>query len=366
MASGEDRTEKPTARKKKEARKHGQVARSPELAGWISMLLVTSALPTFFGSAERRIESLIVQGTGVMGSPSTSGATRLLSSGLSDALAIALPVVGMMAGISLAVGVAQTGAAFSFEAAAPKLSNLSPLKGIKNLFSPNSLWQLVRQVLKLGLLSAISYRAAVSLAHSLAPTGPVQLGQVVGQTAPAIVSIVRNMALGGLLVAILDYAVQKFRMNRQLKMTKQEVKEEMHRYEGDPNVKRAVRRRQLSLSRLRMMAAVAGADVVITNPTHFAVALVYDPVRGGAPVVVAKGAGEVASRIREEANRNKVPIVEDPPLARAIYAACEIDMPVPRELYLAVARVLAFVFTLPALVKASGAVHRRRTSALVA
>jgi flagellar biosynthetic protein FlhB len=149
-------------------------------------------------------------------------------------------------------------------------------------------------------------------------------------------------------------------------MSKREIKDESRQADGDPLVKREVRRKQLRLSRSRMMAAVAGADVVITNPTHYAVALRYQAGRGNAPQVVAKGLDEVALRIRAEATKHSVPIIEDRPLAQAIFAACEIDDYVPKEFYVAVARVLAFVFTLPDVVRSSGTVHRRPTSAMVA
>ncbi len=155
-------------------------------------------------------------------------------------------------------------------------------------------------------------------------------------------------------------------MNKQLKMSKQQVKEESRQQDGDPLVKRAIRRKQITMSRNRMMAAVSGADVVVTNPPHYSVAIRYEAGAGLAPVVVAKGAGLVALKIREKATESKVPIVEDPPLARAIYGACDIGSPIPTELYLAVARLLAFVFTLPAMVRASGHVHRRPSTALVA
>jgi len=151
-----------------------------------------------------------------------------------------------------------------------------------------------------------------------------------------------------------------------LKMTKQEVKEEHRQAEGDQLVKHQMRRQAYRMSRSRMMAAVITADLVVTNPDHYAVALRYEVGGGRAPRVVAKGADEMAIRIREQAKTHHVPVVEDPPLARAVYAVCDIDEQIPRELYVAVARLLAFVFMLPAIVKSSGTVHHRPTSALVA
>jgi flagellar biosynthesis protein FlhB len=189
---------------------------------------------------------------------------------------------------------------------------------------------------------------------------------VLAVVGPSILGLVRTTAVIGLVLAVADFGFKKHKLNKTLKMSKHEIKEEARSQEGDPVIKGAIRRKMRTMSRLRMMAAVAGADVVVTNPTHYAVALRYEPGVGLAPRVVAKGAGEVAARIRAEANRCGVPIVEDPPLARAIYGSCEIDAQIPKELFMAVARLLAFVFTLPAVVRASGAVHRRPASALVA
>jgi flagellar biosynthetic protein FlhB len=361
-----ERTEKPTPKRKKEARRKGQVAKSPDVSGWLVVLAASMILPMVIHSGEVRMVGLWSLAASVMAHPSTPGALRVMTTGFADMFAIVLPTVVVFAVVGVFANVAQVGFAFSGEAAKPKFSRVSPAAGFKRLFSTNSLWELAKQVLKLAALVGLAYSAVNHLAHQTVMAGEVGIGPVVAVVGPSVLGLVRVTAVIGLLLGVADYAFKKHKMNKSMKMSKHEIKEESRSQEGDPVVKGAVRRKMLTMSRMRMMAAIAGADVVVTNPTHYAVALRYEQGRGLAPRVVAKGAGPVAARIRAEAQRCHVPIVEDPPLARAIYGSCEIDAQIPRELFVAVARLLAFVFTLPAVVRASGAVHRRPASALVA
>ncbi|HUY22931.1 MAG TPA: flagellar biosynthesis protein FlhB [Acidimicrobiales bacterium] len=366
MGKHDDKTEKPTAKRKRKARKKGQVATSREVSSWVVALAATMLIPMLFRSGESKMTALFARVADVTSSPSPQGALQVLQFGLGDVLALVLPVAGCIAVIGVLVDVAQTGGLFSLSAAAPKFDRINPIAGLKRLFSAQSLWQLAKQALKIAVLVLIAYKVLFGLGSKLVGAQPVDMTPVVRYAGSTMLGLVRDVAIIGLLLALVDYGIQRRRHNKSLKMSKREVKEEGRQSEGDPLVKREVRRKQLRLSRSRMMAAVAGADVVITNPTHFAVALRYEAGRGHSPQVVAKGADEVALRIRAEATKHGVPIVEDRPLARAIFAACEIDDFVPQEFYVAVARVLAFVFTLPAVVKSSGKVHQRETSALVA
>jgi flagellar biosynthetic protein FlhB len=366
MGKNDDKTEKPTAKRRQKARKKGQVAKSKEVSGWIVALAGTMLLPDLFRSGESRLTDLFGQASNVMANPSVPGAVQVLEAGLTDVLRLVLPVAGAFGVIGVLADMAQTRGLISLEAAKPKFDRVNPVAGLKRLFSTQSLWQLVKQAIKISVLVVIAYKIVVGLGDKLVGTQPVDMTPVVAYAGSTLLGLVRDVAFVGLLLALGDYAVQRHKHNKSLKMTKREVKDENRQSEGDPLLKREVRRKQMRLSRARMMAAVAGADVVITNPTHFAVALRYQAGHGHAPQVVAKGADDVALRIRAEASKHNVPIIEDRPLAQAIYAACEIDSYVPRDLYVAVARVLAFVFTLPAVVKSSGKVHQRPTSALVA
>lgn len=362
----DDKTEKPTPKHKKEARREGRVAKSPDVSSWLVVLAASALLPSLFHAGELRLTGLFAQVSHVVSRPSLPGAQQVLSSGLGDVLALVLPLVGALAAVAVFANVAQSGLLLSAKAAAPKWSHLNPLQGLKRLVSPQSLWQLLKQVLKLALLVALVEPTLSGIVHQLAGARPVDMTPMIGFAGGRLISMMRVVALGGLLIGAADFAVQRRKLSKSLKMTKQQVKEENRQSEGDPHMKGAVRRKQRTMSRLRMMAAVAGADVVITNPTHLAIALRYEPAHGGAPRVVAKGADSLAARIREEAAKHDVPIVEDPPLTRAVYAACDIDDAIPAELYLAVARVLAFVFSLPALVRSSGTAHHRPQTALLA
>ncbi len=366
MARKDDRTEKPTPKRRREAREEGRIAKTPELAGWLAVLVASMALPAAFGYGERRVVGVFAQASHVMADPTSAGALAVLRTGLVAALEIALPVAGVMAAMSLVVTAAQVGPVLAWKAARPQFSRLNPLTGIKRLFSAQSLWMLAKELLKLAVIGALAYRTIDAMVRLMLGAQLTGIGPAVTYAGGALVGLVREVAVAGLVLAGFDYAFQRRRMGQQLKMTKQEVKEEFRSHEGDPLIKGQIRKKQRALSRLRMMAAVAKADVVVTNPTHVAVALRYEPGSGQAPRVVAKGADHLAARIREEARRHGVPVVEDPPLARALHAACDLDDLVPVELYLAVARLLAFVFTLPAVVRRSGRVHRRPVSALVA
>lgn len=362
----DDRTEKPTAKRKREAKRKGQVAKSQDVSAWLILLASSMLIPHFYKSASSKLVALVAQATTVMTNPSPAGALAIMEKGLSDMVAIVLPMVASFAVIGIFANVAQTGLAFSFHAAAPKWNKLNPMSGVKRLFSTQTLWQLAKDIIKLVVLVGLAYGTVSGLAHTLVGAQPVDMTPIVSYTGSTLLGMIQKVSALGLVLGVGDYAWNRHKLNKSLKMTKHEVKEESKQAEGNPLIKGAVRKKALRLSRSRMMAAVAGANVVIVNPTHFSVALSYDRSRGGAPVVVAKGADEVAFRIREEAHKHKVPIVEDPPLARAVYAACDIDDMIPPELFLAVARLLAFVFTLHPIVRAAGVVHRRPSSNLAA
>ena len=361
----QDRTEKPSAKHKRDARQQGQVAKTRELGGWLSLLVVAQVLPAIMRSATSHLTGLFGQVANVITDPTPAAALRTMSSGLALAVTISWPVIALAAALSLFATVAQVGFVFSLKAAAPQFSRLNPIAGIKQLLSPATAWSLVKEVLKLVVVGLLSYQVIGAMVREIVLAQPTGLGAVIAYTAETLLGLVREVAVAGLVIAVGDYAYQRHQTSTQLKMTKQEVKEENRQQQGDPLLKGAIRRKQVSLSRSRMMAAVAGADVVVTNPTHVAVALRYEPGQGQAPRVVAKGSDQLAARIRQEARAHGVPVVEDPPLARAVFGACELDAVIPVELYVAVARLLAFVLSLPAVVKASGIVHRRPSSAMV-
>lgn len=362
----DDRTEKPTPKRKKEARRKGQVAKTPDVSAWLILLAASVLIPDLFRSADKKLVQMWAQVAGVIVNPSPAGALAVMNKGLSDAASLILPTVAAFAVVGVFANVAQTGLVLSTHGLKPKWNKLNPLTGVKNLLSTQSLWQLAKQVIKLAVLVSVAYTSLSGLAHTLVGSRPVDMTPIVSYTASTLMGLLQKVAILGVVLSIGDYAWSRRKLNKSLKMTKHQVKEESKQSEGNPLVKREVRKKMYKMSRARMMAAVAGADVIVINPTHFSVALRYESERGGAPVVVAKGADEMALRIREEAKKHKVPVVEDPPLARAVFASCEIDQAIPPELFVAVARLLAFVFTLHPIVRAAGMIHRRPVSAMVA
>jgi len=253
--------------------------------------------------------------------------------------------------LAIVVSVAQTGRALSFAAARPKFSRINPQTGIRRLFGVQTVVQLAKQVLKLAMLSGIAYSTIHSLLVAVVSTRPVGLAPIIGETVSSIFTYVRSVSLIALLIGLAEYGYQRRTLTQSLKMTKWEVKEEAKASEGNSEVKGEIKKRMYAMARSRVMQAMRQADVVVTNPTHFAVALQYAPGTHGAPRVVAKGSDKLATLIRERAKEEQVPIVEDPPLARYLFAVCEVDQLIPGEIYFAVARLLAFVYSLPAGVR---------------
>lgn len=360
MAAGDKhaRTEAPTPKRKKEAREKGQVARSPEVGGWIAMLAATMLLPWFFSLAKTRVFEVTSSATGVMQHPTVGGALGVLEGGLRQFLDFAAISGGIFMAIGVVAGFAQVGRAASFKAARPKFSSISPKQGFQRLFSPQAGWELGKQLLRLLVLAVLAYFSLRTIVMTIGSKSPASLGPELAYLASSVISFVRTVSLIGFVLGLADYGVKRHKTQTQLKMTKQEVKDERRQQEGSPEVKGRIRRQQYAIARSKLIAAVRTADVVVANPTHFSVALQYDPSRGASPRVVAKGADGLAFRIREEAARHAVPVVEDPPLARYLYATCDIEQHIPPAVYLAVARLIAFVYSLTPAMRALE-VHRR-------
>jgi len=360
-ADKHSKTEAPTPKRLREARQKGQVARSPDIAGWTTVLAATMLVPALFRQVQGRVLTTTDDMAHVMSHPSVPGALGVLGTGMKAFVLCFLPIGFSFMAVAVAVNVLQVGRGMSLQAAAPKFSRISPKEGIKRLFSSNTVFELGKQVLKLGALTGIGYSALFGLGRAVTGTRPTSLIPIISFTATTIIGFTRAIAVIGLALGVGDYVFQRHRMMKGLKMTKQEVKDEHRQQEGDPAVKGELRKRQYAIARSRTIAAVRTADVVVTNPTHFAVALQYTPGSGRAPILVGKGADRLAQRIRQEAAEHRVPVVEDPPLARYLFATCEVDQAIPGEIYLVVARLLAYVYSLPVSGRAVG-VHRRPAS----
>ncbi|MCY1402153.1 Flagellar biosynthetic protein FlhB [compost metagenome] len=344
--SGQDKTEDPTEKKKKDAREKGEIARSKELNTLAIMLAGAGALLVFGGALAQEMMDLmrlnfslsrdVVLDQRAMG-------TYLLHSGKIALLAIQ-PVMITLLLAALIGPISLGGWLFSAGTMAPKFSRMNPGAGLKRMFSGKAVAELLKALAKfiIVLFVALVVLSAdiddlLRIAHEPLDRAIVHSLQVVGWST-------LWMACGLVIIAAVDVPIQLWESIKKLKMTKQEVRDEHKDQEGRPEVKQRIRQLQREMSQRRMMAAIPEADVVITNPTHYAVALKYDPEKGGAPVLLAKGSDFLALKIREIAAANEILLLESPALARSIYYSTELEQEIPGGLYLAVAQVLAYVY----------------------
>lgn len=339
---GGEKTEKPTPKRLKEARKEGQVARTPDLGGWATVLLLSLLVPSMLSHEVDALTGYMAETLRVVEEPSVSRATTLLVEGAGHAFVSLMVLGSVVMVVGVACALAQGGFALATKQVKPSAKKLDPIKGAKRIFGPQALWEGVKILVKSTVVALIVWsgiKTMLPLVGGLVPTSTVL--DLVGES---VVDLLRTIALAGLVMAGLDYAVQRRRIGKQTRMSHQEIKQEHKQTEGDPHLKGSIRAKQLAMSRNRMIADVATADVVLVNPTHVAVALRYEAERG-APRVVARGAGAVATKIREQAAEHGVPMVRDVPLARALHRSTEVGQTIPAELFAAVASVLAFVMT---------------------
>ena len=341
------RNEKPTPKRRKEGVKNGQVARAPDLAAWTTVLLVTYLLPGLVSNLHDLLAAWLRGVTDVADDPSMATVLPKTLAMCVQAGTAMLPLMAVVVGGAVVAGAAQGGARPHLARAKPKFSRINPAQGIKKVFSPTSLWELAKNIIKLTLVAFVSYRMLTSMVPVMLQAGALPIATITATVATDAISIIRILALSGLALGCADYLVSRRRVTKQMMMSRKEIQEEHKQSDGDPMVKSQLRRRALAIVRNRMMLDIPEADVVLVNPTHVAVALKYTPGRG-APRVLAKGSGTVAARIRQVAMEARVPLVEDIPLARAIYKACDVGEEIPTEMFTAVARILAFVMGLRA------------------
>ncbi|WP_432978773.1 EscU/YscU/HrcU family type III secretion system export apparatus switch protein [Dactylosporangium sp. CA-233914] len=348
-----EKTEQPTEQKKRQARREGTRARTPDLGAWGGVLVASLLIPAMAREIMSRTQALFMRGTQAFTDPEPQVALQLAKSAAKDMIVIAAPItVGLFAFAILAAAV-QGGLRPATKLFKPDFKRLNPIKGLKRTFGGQAVWESAKSVAKVLVLALVVWNTMSSLVPALLSANVIPLQTVIGMVAGTVLRVVQIAAATGLVLAFADYFVARRRVNKQLRMSKEEIKEEHRKSEGDPHVKGQIRARQHQMARSRMMADVSKADVVVVNPTHVAVALRYEPEKG-APRVVAKGTGLIAAKIREVATEHRVPMVQDVPLARALYAACEIGDEIPAELFGAVARVLAFIMLLKAKGSAAG------------
>lgn len=344
----QDKTEAATPRKREDARKEGKVAKSTDINSALvllaSMLILKAAGPwvmqSFMMMTRETFSGLHTHAI------SADGLASLLMPYIGRAALMCLPLMIGLAAVSLASNVLQVGLSVSPKSVSPDLSRIDPIKGMARLFSIRSAVEMLKSVAKMAIVGFVVYsflKKEYPSMLGLSAMPPNVAGSVIGGMCWRL--LVKACA-AMLCIAILDYAYQRFSFEQSIRMTKQEVKEEFKRSEGDPQIKARLRQRQREIARGRMIQAVPKADVIITNPTHFAVALKYDPEEMNAPTVVAKGQRILAEKIKAIAEVHGVPIVENPPIARLLYKTVEIGRQIPEELYQAVAEILAYVYRL--------------------
>lgn len=351
MSGGEDKHSKqlpPSARKLREARKSGQVPRSPDISGWAVMLVASYALPVLYGFASSRVVSLVDAGVAGFSDPAPATALRLMAQGLYTATVVALVGAGAAVLIATVSQVVQSKPVLAWKRMKPDPKRLSPMAGAKKMVSPMGLVNFGKQLLKLVLVSVIAVAVVSRVVGMMAVGTVVPLGSVLAVLVPQVFELVRYVSAVGVVIGVADWWAQRHRITTELKMTPREAKEENRREQGSPEARSARRRAAIRLYRARMAGTVQGADVLVVNPAHFAVGLSYHSGTDRAPRVVARGVDEVAATLRSAATRLGVPIMADPPLARSLYAACFVGDVVPVELYEAVAKLLAQVYALSA------------------
>jgi flagellar biosynthesis protein FlhB len=346
-----DRTEKATPKRREQAREKGQVARSADAGGSLVLIAALFGLsilgPGIANAGAESFRRILASIADPAKATSTTGLEELLHEVLQTMLVTVGPIAGICMATGLLAGVAQVGFHPSTKALAPDFRRINPISGLRNLLGPNTIFEALKAVTKVSAVAGVAALALLPGMGDLASQvglSPAALGKVLPSKA---MSIAQHAAFAYLAIGVIDLTWQRLRHTKQIRMTKQEVKDELRQYGVSAEVRGALRRRQMQAARARMMAAVPEADVVVTNPTHYAVALRYDGSHP-APEVVAKGQDLIAAQIRRVAEENEVPIIPDPPLARALHGSTEIGQVIPEELYAAVAQVLAFVYRLAA------------------
>jgi flagellar biosynthetic protein FlhB len=340
------RTEEPTPKKLEEARKKGQVAISREVNNWVMLLIGTILIAALATPVFRKLivvmQTYLEQAHAMPGAP--GGMSIVLGGTFKVVMGIVLlPFIVLMLAAFLSPFI-QVGPLFAPEVIKPDISKISPVKGFARLFSMRSLMEFFKGILKITLIGFVGFVILYPYYGQVEHMIDLPLSLLMAELKILIVRLMIGVLVSLFVIAVIDLAYQRFEHYKKMRMTRQELKDEYKQTEGDPHVKARLRQLRNERARKRIMQAVPQADVVITNPTHFSVALKYDPDTMDAPVCIAKGVDELALRIREVARQHEIVIYENPPLARTLYDVVDIDEMIPTEHYKAVAEVISFVF----------------------
>lgn len=350
-APSEERTEQATQKRMKEVREKGKLQKSQDLTAWASVGAAAVLLPVTIGNGTDAAVKQMFTVADVTRNPSPEAAQQALT----DALMSFLPTLSMLFVVVVVTTVAAAAVqgGIHVKKFQPKFEQFNAVSGLKRTFGMQALWNGAKALLKTGVVGLALFLVIQSLMPVLSAAGNHTITQLVAESSGAVTALMQTAIIAGILLAAVDVFVVMRRNRKQTRMTKKEVKDENKNTDGDPLIKSQRRSRQMALSRSRMMGAVADADVVLINPTHYAVALQYEPGKG-APRVVAKGSGLVAARIRERAEKESVPMVEDVPLTRALHSLCQLGQEIPLEFYSTIAHVLTFVNALKRRGRARG------------
>jgi flagellar biosynthesis protein FlhB len=346
------KTEEPSWKKLDEARSKGQVPQSREVTSWFVVIGGTASMMLYAPNIADTMQRAMFRFFEQSASMRLDGAFhQAIVSTISEVAISLAPAFLIMMGAGLAGPMLQTGMIYAPDKLVPKFSHLSPAEGFKRLVSVRAFLEFIKGLLKMGVVGLVAFsllRPEIDRMSLMPSLGVTEIGHEIARVSLRLaIGVIAVLTV----IAIADFAYQKFSFIKSMRMSKQEVKEEYKQMEGNPVFKSKLRQIRTERARRRMMTAVPTASVVITNPTHYAVALAYEANSSGAPVVVAKGADRIAARIREIAEEHKVPIVENPPVARALYAAVEIDQEIPAEQYKAVAEIISYVMRLKGALK---------------
>ncbi|MCW1360427.1 flagellar biosynthesis protein FlhB [Campylobacter sp. US33a] len=345
-ADDQEKTEEPTSKKIEDARKEGNVPKSQDAAAVITLIVAIVVVLFLIGFLGNRIENLYRYYQNFIG---VEFDIRILQSimikTMFELIIMLFPIVISIMIAGIVGNVMQFGFIFTTKPITPNLGKINPLKGLQNLFSLKKLIESVKITLKVGVVFIIAF---IFLLQFMKELPKVELYNIASQMIwlrDKAIILATIVIIAFLIISILDVFLVRFQYFKSLRMSKQEIKDEYKQMEGDPQVKARIRRLQMEAARRRMVQDVAMADVVITNPTHYAVAIRYDNTKENAPKVLAKGVDFLALRIKEIAYQNNVLVYENPPLARELYKLCDVGDLIPRELFKAVAEVLSFVYT---------------------
>lgn len=345
--SGE-KTEEPTARKKEKAREEGQVAKSTEITSAFLLLAMFAGFKIFGGGVVTDIGTMTRELYSLFGTETVdmAFASGLFNYVIRSVIFMLIPFFAISFSISLGTNLIQVGWHPTTKPLTPKLSRFNPIEGFKKIISLKSLVELVKSLMKIGLILAIVYNTIRDYESLIMQIYAVPFWDAYAKIVDICLDIGIRVGAVFMIIAAIDYGYQRYDLNKNLKMTKQEVKDEYKQTEGNPEIKQRIRQKMREAAMRRMMQDLPQADVIITNPTHFAVAIQYDVEQYGAPRVIAKGADLVAARIREKAKEHEIEIVENKPLARTLFYTVEIGDEIPQELYQVVAEILAMVYSM--------------------